>query len=56
MKNFEIGKRKIGDGEPLAILAGPCVIESEEQTLFIASFPAAHSAALSLFPDFQGKL
>lgn len=36
MKNLPIGKISIGEGEPLAIIAGPCVIESEDQTLFAA--------------------
>jgi 2-dehydro-3-deoxyphosphooctonate aldolase (KDO 8-P synthase) len=37
MKKLLIGDYKIGEGEPLAILAGPCVIESEEHTLSIAA-------------------
>jgi 2-dehydro-3-deoxyphosphooctonate aldolase (KDO 8-P synthase) len=36
MKKILIGDFKIGNGEPLAILAGPCVIESEKHTLSIA--------------------
>ena len=30
MKIVEVGKIKIGDGNPLALVAGPCVIESED--------------------------
>lgn len=37
MKKILIGDFKIGEGEPLAILAGPCVIESEEQALSIGA-------------------
>lgn len=33
MKSFKIANFSIGKGEPLAILAGPCVIESEEHAL-----------------------
>lgn len=29
MKKLEIGKVKIGNGEPLALIAGPCVLEDE---------------------------
>lgn len=36
MKNLTIGRYSIGMNEPLAILAGPCVIESEEHTLLCA--------------------
>jgi 2-dehydro-3-deoxyphosphooctonate aldolase (KDO 8-P synthase) len=38
MKNLTIGDFKIGFNEPLAILAGPCVIESEDHTLFCARY------------------
>ncbi|NOY60840.1 MAG: 3-deoxy-8-phosphooctulonate synthase [Calditrichaeota bacterium] len=33
MKTIEIGNIKIGPGEPLALIAGPCVIESEDIVL-----------------------
>lgn len=36
MKNLSLGDISIGEGAPLAVIAGPCVIESEEQTLFAA--------------------
>jgi 2-dehydro-3-deoxyphosphooctonate aldolase (KDO 8-P synthase) len=36
MQKLAIGSFQIGEGEPLAIIAGPCVIESEEHTLQIA--------------------
>jgi len=36
MKKVAIGNISIGEKEPLAVIAGPCVIESEEHTLFIA--------------------
>jgi 2-dehydro-3-deoxyphosphooctonate aldolase (KDO 8-P synthase) len=37
MKLVEIGNFKIGAGRPLAIIAGPCVIESQESALRHAS-------------------
>jgi 2-dehydro-3-deoxyphosphooctonate aldolase (KDO 8-P synthase) len=37
MRNLTIGNLIIGQNAPLAILAGPCVIESEEHALFCAS-------------------
>lgn len=36
MKKVKIGDFIIGEGEPLTIMCGPCVIESEEHTLFSA--------------------
>lgn len=33
MKTISVGNSKIGPGEPLALLCGPCVIEGEEHTL-----------------------
>jgi 2-dehydro-3-deoxyphosphooctonate aldolase (KDO 8-P synthase) len=36
MKKIDIGGIKIGGGAPLALIAGPCVIESEETTVRIA--------------------
>lgn len=35
-KTIDIGAFKIGAGAPLALIAGPCVIESRETTLLIA--------------------
>jgi len=31
-----IGNVRIGGGAPLALIAGPCVIESRDHTLFLA--------------------
>ena len=36
MKKIKIGKALIGGGEPFALIAGPCVIEDERQTVDIA--------------------
>lgn len=36
MKKVPFGNFSIGEGEPLAIMCGPCVIESEEHTLQVA--------------------
>ena len=30
---FRVGEIRIGKGNPLALIAGPCVIESEENAL-----------------------
>lgn len=37
MKLVEVGNFKIGAGQPLAVIAGPCVIESQESALRHAS-------------------
>ncbi|MBF8263969.1 MAG: kdsA [Parachlamydiales bacterium] len=47
MKNLTIGNLTIGPNAPLAILAGPCVIESEEHAMFCA---AALRKILKRFP------
>ncbi|MCS7230574.1 MAG: 3-deoxy-8-phosphooctulonate synthase [Elusimicrobiota bacterium] len=36
MKTIEVGNIKIGKGQPLLLIAGPCVIETEKITLTIA--------------------
>jgi 2-dehydro-3-deoxyphosphooctonate aldolase (KDO 8-P synthase) len=33
---LDIGSLRLGEGQPLALIAGPCVIESEAHTLFMA--------------------
>ena len=38
MKPIHIGPLEIGGGSPLALIAGPCVIESEEKTMEIAGY------------------
>ena len=38
MKSIEIGEWKIGSGEPLTVICGPCVIESEEHTMRCAEW------------------
>ncbi|MDD5169433.1 MAG: 3-deoxy-8-phosphooctulonate synthase [Syntrophales bacterium] len=38
MKIIELNDIKIGDGNPFALIAGPCVIEDEEKTLATASY------------------
>ena len=35
-KEISIGKIKIGNGNPLVIIAGPCVVESRELALKVA--------------------
>ena len=42
-KEIQIGKIKIGGGNPLVFIAGPCVIESEEITFRIAEKLKAYS-------------
>ncbi len=36
MKKINVGKMELGGGAPLALIAGPCVIENEEMTMQIA--------------------
>ena len=36
MNEVKVGEIRIGKGNPLALIAGPCVIESEENALEIA--------------------
>jgi 2-dehydro-3-deoxyphosphooctonate aldolase (KDO 8-P synthase) len=38
MKPIRVGRLKIGGGSPLALIAGPCVIENEETTIEIARY------------------
>jgi len=38
MKTIRVGRLSIGGGAPLALIAGPCVIENEEKTLEIAAY------------------
>lgn len=38
MKEIDIGDFSIGKNKPLALISGPCVIESEDRTLFSAQF------------------
>jgi 2-dehydro-3-deoxyphosphooctonate aldolase (KDO 8-P synthase) len=38
MKPIRVGRLEIGGGSPLALIAGPCVIESETKTLEIAGY------------------
>ena len=38
MKTIRVGRLSIGGGAPLALIAGPCVIENEEKTMEIASY------------------
>lgn len=47
MKPVEIGSFKIGGGRPLAVIAGPCVIESQESAL-------RHAALLKQAADRAG--
>jgi len=37
-KPIRVGRHEIGGGAPLALIAGPCVIESEDKTLYIARY------------------
>ena len=48
MRTVEIGPVRIGSGNSLAIIAGPCIIESEEHALSIAQAvaEAGHQAGL----------
>src|SRR5271157_1439740 len=43
-----VGKLKIGEGQPLAVIAGPCVIESEAHALKMAERLSAVAGDLHL--------
>jgi 2-dehydro-3-deoxyphosphooctonate aldolase (KDO 8-P synthase) len=45
---FSIGSVRVGDGEPLFLIAGPCVIESEEHATMIAESLASTARDLRL--------
>ena len=50
-----VGKLKIGEGQPLAVIAGPCVIESEAHALKMAErLSTCHRACA--FPMFSKPL
>ena len=44
----QIGPVKMGRGAPLAIIAGPCVIESSDHTLRLADALAGHCRNLNM--------
>jgi 2-dehydro-3-deoxyphosphooctonate aldolase (KDO 8-P synthase) len=44
VQTVEIGPIRVGDGQPLALIAGPCVIESEAHALELASAIAGVAA------------
>jgi 3-deoxy-7-phosphoheptulonate synthase len=43
---FEVGGRTVGGGKTFALIAGPCTVESEEQTLGVARAVAAGGASM----------
>ena len=43
---FEIGGRRVGGGETFCLIAGPCTVESREQTLEVAASVAAAGASM----------
>ncbi|HTV58205.1 MAG TPA: 3-deoxy-8-phosphooctulonate synthase [Verrucomicrobiae bacterium] len=47
-RNFAIGNFRAGDSQPLFLIAGPCVIESEEHATMIAGRLAAIAGELRL--------
>ena len=44
--SFAVGGRTVGGGETFALIAGPCTVESHEQTLDVARAVAAAGASL----------
>src|SRR6266851_4383011 len=56
-KSFKVGSATFGDGR-LTIIAGPCVIESEEHALMMARECAARArdAGLEILQDVKDKL
>lgn len=51
----EIGAVRVGGGAPLALIAGPCVIESEALTLAVAEALAAAARALRIGVIFKAS-
>ena len=47
-RDVSIGKLKIGEGKPLAVIAGPCVIESERHAIKMAGRLAESAAELGI--------
>jgi 2-dehydro-3-deoxyphosphooctonate aldolase (KDO 8-P synthase) len=45
-RTVQIGEVRVGGGHPLALIGGPCVIESEAHCLMMARELKAISAAL----------
>jgi 2-dehydro-3-deoxyphosphooctonate aldolase (KDO 8-P synthase) len=48
LRSFSIGEFKVGGGAPLFVIAGPCVIESEEHALTIAGRLAEIAGAIDV--------
>lgn len=48
MKTVRVGRLSIGGGAPLALIAGPCVLESEEKALEIARYLKELTARLEI--------
>jgi 3-deoxy-7-phosphoheptulonate synthase len=44
--SFQIGGRQVGGGETFCLIAGPCTVESREQTLEVAQSVAAAGASM----------
>lgn len=47
-KEITIGRVKIGKGNPIVLIAGPCVIEDEQSTLALAKYLVEIAEALSI--------
>jgi 2-dehydro-3-deoxyphosphooctonate aldolase (KDO 8-P synthase) len=47
-REFAIGSARVGGGQPLLLIGGPCVIESEEHTSFLAGRLKEISAAAGM--------
>lgn len=55
MQSVQVGGFRIGDGEPLAVIAGPCVIESYELCAQVAGAAKAACAELGLSYIFKAS-
>jgi len=55
MKKIKIGKAVMGGGEPFVLIAGPCVIEDEEQTMAIARDLKKLTEKLGIFFIFKAS-
>ena len=55
-REISIGNFRIGGNQPLFLIAGPCVIESEEHAMMMAERLAEITAAAQRALYFQGFL
>ena len=55
MQSFDIGNVRVGNDEPLVLIAGPCALESADHALMIATAMAKACAAAGAGFIFKGS-